>query len=242
VRPILNRGRPAVIAAALAGIVIAAGIAIPATGATNALTVAKQALTLAKKADARSKQALAASGKPGPAGANGANGAQGAQGLQGIQGAKGDKGDTGTGTPGAPGAPGSTLKVDATPADFQSDTAPSSGSRTVNFTQLAGRAMDVHIRYSIQPPASPACQTTFGPPNNNPGVLVTASVSGAQLSSQGVLAGSSQIEIPGTLHMFAPGTDQARQLTITAVDNCNNPSGPHGTVSGIRFDVVEFAP
>jgi hypothetical protein len=234
VRPILNRGRPAVIAAAIAGIVIAAGIAIPATGATNALTVAKQALTLAKKADARSRQALAASGRAGPAGANGAAGAQGAKGDKGAAGTNGTNGTNGT-----PGAPGSTLKPQLTPAGtVTSVTSPTPSATTFGpFSVSADRGGLIGVSMTVNPPAA-GCGGTNGMQVD---VYLDSQDSGHRLSSVQYLNGTATTAytaLPG--YVIRGASASSHNVLISAADNCAG--SVHGTVTNVTIDVTEFAP
>jgi hypothetical protein len=253
VRPIPKRGRPAVIAAALAGTVIAASVAIPATGATNALTVAKQALTLAKKADARSKQALAKAGQRGPAGANGAAGAQGPQGPQGAKGDKGDTGNTGTGTQGPPGAAGSVLILAGTAAGPLTTATPGSdpdARQTFTFTQPAGRSVLVNVAATIAKPEG-TCTTNFPAPFNQPGASVTfylqkgsdpqpnwinLGVAGIFLSSPGTT-----VRNQSDKYLFAPTSSTQWTVIFDAQDNCNTGPGD-GEVTDMNADAVEFRP
>ena len=94
--------------------VLLAGTLSPAFGgptavgaAAGALRTAKRALGIAKQADKRSKIALKAAQKTGPAGPRGDRGPRGSEGLDGIPGERGPKGSTGaTGALGAIGPTG----------------------------------------------------------------------------------------------------------------------------------------
>ena len=107
----------------IALVVLLAGTLSPAFGGPNALAAgksalrtAKRALGIAKQADKRSKIALKAAQKTGPAGPRGDRGPRGSEGLDGIPGERGPKGSTGatgpqgpigaTGADGVPGQPG----------------------------------------------------------------------------------------------------------------------------------------
>ncbi|MDX6669805.1 MAG: hypothetical protein QOI91_168 [Solirubrobacteraceae bacterium] len=235
-RPIPKRGRPAVIAAALAGTVIAASVAIPATGATNALTVAKQALTLAKKADARSKLALATARTPGPAGAQGTQGAKGDPGSPGAPGAPGSPG--GPGSPGSNGTNSSTLQSQLTPPTVPSH---SSSPQSTQVTIPANRGGLVGVNVGIVPPGSGTC--TGGVVGMQVDLYLDVQDPAHRFYTGQFPAGGGTTTVFASTYVAKGASSSNHNVIVTNVDNCPGTVivADYGQASP-KIDVVAFAP
>jgi len=130
-KPAGPKGRPRTILLGITCIVLLAGTVSPAFGgptatggAAKALKTAKRALGIAKQADKRSKLALVAAQKTGPAGPRGARGSEGLDGPEGPRGSKGTTGAQGpqgaTGPAGSTGPPGPTASRSVTRGSSES--------------------------------------------------------------------------------------------------------------------------